>query len=469
MDIMDLAYRNNKIASSICNNRNDLWDILTYAHKVYLYGEDKYISIMGGYIVEHISCDLNLLTDNVRIEARDIVFILTLDGNEFIRVAQSLMEKYHCSFMQIIPPSCFFTKLLAEMQGTILDIDLKKAQLPFLATIDIVDTCNLSCMTCRREAFLNSGGRMHISLFRRILDKLQLMGIKQVELYNYTEPFLHPNIYEFAQEVKKRNLALGISTNLSLKNIPHLKDCVDLLTPGDWFVVTISGVNKDIYDINHRGGNIDNVIRNLNIIAESDRKKLVILRLLRFDYNEGEVFEAKKLADKLGISFQWMPADGNPFLSNEEMEKLRSKVTKGISFKHHNSLFDDDMSYCPFIHKRNIVINHLGNVEQCCQRVTRPYDFGAFLEQDISVIQMKREFSALCCDCRERYELPDDVLFAVDADKVRLLMNNAMNTLGIIKKLSPVSLYKGIKSNSEYMACVRKYYINQALNNDNGR
>lgn len=48
MDATNLEYRNNKIESSICNNRNDLWYILKYAHKVYLYGEDKYISIMGG-------------------------------------------------------------------------------------------------------------------------------------------------------------------------------------------------------------------------------------------------------------------------------------------------------------------------------------------------------------------------------------------------------------------------------------
>lgn len=218
------------------------------------------------------------------------MFILTLDENEFIKIAQWAIDKYQCSFLQLIPPSCFFTKILAEVTGTVLNVNLKEAQLPILATIDIVDNCNLSCMTCSREAFANSSGRMDIALFRRILDKLELMGIKQVELYNYTEPFLHPDLYEFAKEVKKRNLTLGISTNLSLKHIPKLRECVDLLTPGDWFVVTISGINEDIYNINHKGGNINNVLQNLKIISESEKRNLVILRLLHFDYNEGEVF-----------------------------------------------------------------------------------------------------------------------------------------------------------------------------------
>lgn len=464
---LDLEYRNNKIRSAIANNRTDWWDILKYTRKVYLYGEDKYVGIMGKYITEHIDCDLNLLTDDAKVEPNDIVFILTLDDDEFFRVAQSMIDKYNCSSFQLIPPACFFTKILAEVQGTVLDIDLKKVQLPFLANIEIVDNCNLSCLTCRRDAFMSSAGRMDIDLFRRILDKLQLMGVLKIELYNYTEPFLHPDIYEFVKEVKKRNLILNLSTNLSLKNIPHLKDCVDLLTPDDLMIVTISGIRKDVYEINHRGGNIDNVINNLHIIAKSDSKKSVRLRLLRFDYNEGELFAAKKLAADLGLSFEWQKAFGNPFLPNADSEKLQGKIMNGISLKQHNSLFDDDMLYCRFIHSRNIVLNYLGNVEQCCQTVTRPYDFGSFLEQDISVIQMKREFSALCCDCMERYiGLPSEKIYPVDADKVRVLMNNAMDTLGIIKKLSPVCLYNGIKSNSEYMADVRNYYFTKALDSN---
>lgn len=462
---LDLEYRNNKIKSAIANSREDLWEILRYADRVYLYGEDKYVGIMGKYIAEHISCDLNLLTDDARVEPNDIVFILTLDDDEFTRVAQSMIDKYHCSLLQLIPPACFFTKVLAEVQGTVLDIDLKKVQLPFLANIEIVDNCNLSCLTCRRDAFMSSAGRMDIDLFRRILDKLQLMGVWKIEMYNYTEPFLHPDIYEFVKEVKKRNLILNLSTNLSLKNIPHLKDCVDLLTPDDLMIVTISGIRKDVYEINHRGGNIDNVINNLHIIAKSSSKKSVRLRLLKFDYNKGELLAAKKLAAELGLSFEWQPAFGNPFGINKDSEKLRAKINNGISLKQHNYLFDDGMKYCRFIHSRNIVLNYLGNVEQCCQTVTRPYDFGSFLEQDISVIQMKREFSALCCDCTERYTgLPSEKIYPVDADKVRVLMNNAMNTLGIIKNLSPVSLYEGIKSNSEYMADVKNYYIDKAIN-----
>lgn len=98
MNEIDLNYRNTKIKSAIVNNRDDLLNILKYVDKVYLYGKDEYISIFGEYIAERANCYLNLLTDDVCIKSRDIVFILTLDENEFIRIAQRIINKHKCSF-----------------------------------------------------------------------------------------------------------------------------------------------------------------------------------------------------------------------------------------------------------------------------------------------------------------------------------------------------------------------------------
>lgn len=432
-------------------------------------GGQKDVQIMKRYIeVVCENCSIVEIPINVNpsgIGKNDIVFVCTLDVKEFIRLAKFLVDEYSCSLYQIIPPSCFFVKALAEYKGVVLDFDLGQSQLPFLATIDIVDTCNLSCRTCMRDAFSHSSGKMDFDLFVRILDKLQLMNIKQVELYNYTEPFLHPDIYDFMKEVKRRNLTLGISTNLSLKTIPNLEKCVDLLQPGDWFVVTVSGIPKNVYDINHAGGNIDNVINNLKIISRSSQKNMVTLRLLRFDYNEGEIFRVVELANQLGISFQWFPAKGNPFGDSEEQRRIQSMVQDGMSLEAVGTQFGEDLPYCRFIHCRNIVIDYLGNVEQCCQRVVRPYNLGSFLEQDISVIQFKREISPVCYQCSDRYELKDKE-FTADYEKIKALMNNAVNTSGIIKELSPVSVYSNLQSNSDYLKKVKQYYVQMIVQND---
>ena len=116
MDELNLTYRNNRIKSAIINNRDDLLNILKYVDKVYLYGKDEYISIFGKYIAERINCDLNLLTDDVCIKSRDVVFILTLDENEFIKIAQWAIDKHQCSFLQLIPPSCFSQRYLQRLQ-----------------------------------------------------------------------------------------------------------------------------------------------------------------------------------------------------------------------------------------------------------------------------------------------------------------------------------------------------------------
>lgn len=452
------------VRANHCNNHKVLTDILTNVNKCYLYGAKDYIKLMRNHIKAlSAECEVEELFEDSKVEDSDIVFILTLNGREFYSIAQKLAKKHSCSLLQIIPPSCFFTKLLAEKRGVVLDFDLSDAQLPFLAGIDIVDTCNLSCKTCTREAFSYSSGRMEFSLFKRILDKLQLMNIKQIELYNFTEPFLHPDIYDFMKEVKVRGLTLGVSTNLSLKNIPNLKECVDLLMPGDWFVVTISGIEKDVYGINHAGGNIDNVLHNLSVISQSSNSKMVTLRLLHFDYNEDEVFKAVAIAQKFGLGFQWFDAFGSPFEKSSEKEMMQEFVQNGVSLRVTNGQYGEDVPYCRFIHSRNIEINYLGNVEQCCNRVARPYDFGSFLEQDISIIQLKREMSPICDKCEGRYYLKED-MFAVDYDKVRRLLKNGVDTLGTVRSLSPVAVYANIKSNSEYVNKVKHYYVEKALN-----
>lgn len=468
-DKIKIAEYNRLINSKRCNNYDELREVLDNTGRVYLWGGQKDVHIMKRYLqrgCENCNIVETLINANpVGICKKDIVFICTLDVQEFIRRAKFLVDEYGCSLYQIIPPSCFFVKALAEYKGVVLDFDLGQSQLPFLATIDIVDTCNLSCRTCMQEAFSHSSGKMDFDLFLRILDKLQLMNIKQVELYNYTEPFLHPDVYDFMKEVKRRNLTLGISTNLSLKTIPNLEKCVDLLQPGDWFVVTISGITKNVYDINHAGGNIDHVINNLKIISRSSQKNMVTLRLLHFDYNEGELFRVAELANQLGISFQWFDANGNPFGDNEEKRRIQAMVQDGVSLNAIGTQFGEDLPYCRFIHCRNIVIDYLGNVEQCCLRVVRPYNLGSFLEQDISVIQFKREISPVCYQCSGRYELKEKE-FPVDYGKIKALINNAVNTSGVIKEVSPVSVYSNLQSNSDYLKKVKQYYVQMILQND---
>lgn len=377
--------------------------------------------------------------EDAQLNSKDVIFPLFTSFKNYVWTFNNAVLK-GVAHEQIIPPTVFYFPLLAEKNGFIKKPNLESFQLPILATIDIVNMCNLDCATCAKPAWQENNERMSFDLFTKILDKLQLIGIRFVELYNYTEPFLHPEIYKFMAEVKRRGLALGISTNLSRPNIPNLKECVDLLRDGDWFVITISGMQQKLYEINHRRGKIENVLDNLKEIAKSANRHCVHLRLLKFDYNVGELQAAVDTANKFGIGFEYYLAEGSPFEPCSARKERKDLIDKRIGFEEYSDSFSAERRYCFFIHSRNIVINHKGNVELCCQYVQRPYDLGSFLEQDISVIQLKRDMHPVCRSCKYFFTDESKTLikdFPVDSVKANNVLIHGMKTACLERMFSP--------------------------------
>lgn len=424
---------------------SQLKTILAHANRALLIFEDSESSNVN--IFENFLREINSGTkteslyfkEDTPLYANDVIFPLFTNFENYVSTFNQIVSK-GISHTQIMPPPIFYFPLLAEKTGFIKKANLENFQLPFLATIDIVNMCNLDCATCSKPAWQENNERMSFELFTKILDKLQLIGIRTVELYNYTEPFLHPEIYKFMAEVKRRGLALGISTNLSRPNIPNLKECVDLLRDGDWFVITISGMQQKLYEINHRRGKIENVLNNLKEIAKSANRQHVRLRLLKFDYNVGELQAAVDTANEFGINFEWFPAEGSPFDGCSGRKERKDLVDRRIGFEEYSDSLSAERRYCFFIHSRNIVINHKGNAELCCRYVQRPYDLGSFLEQDVSVIQLKRDINPVCRSCK--YFSTDESKSLtkscpIDPVKVNNVLIHGMKTACLQRMFSP--------------------------------
>jgi len=447
-------------------SEEDLKKCLETVNKVFLLHDDEYdVEEEFQKYLQAISPQSQIefvgLETEIKFTKKDVVFPLFTDLQKYAALLQALI-KAGLSPLQIFSPSIFYFPFLIEKRGFIIKPDMSNFQMPVLATIDTINVCNLNCATCTKPSWQENGERMSFELFKKILDKLQMMGIRAVELYNFTEPFLNPEIYEFMAEVKRRGLSLGISSNLSRPHIPKLKECVDLLTPGDWFVITISGVDQKIYGINHRGGKISNVIENIKEISKSANRNIVTLRLLHFDYNVGELQAAQNLAKEYGLSFQFYPAEGDPinepYFSRKEKENL---LMSGISYYDYDRSFYPDGFYCFFIHSRNIVINHKGNVELCCNTVPRPYDLGSFLEQDISVIQMKRDMHPICRSCK--YHSTGEAksiskACPVDPVKASNILRHGMETICLERAFAPKAFIPELEGTKDFVQKAIKYF-----------
>jgi MoaA/NifB/PqqE/SkfB family radical SAM enzyme len=188
-------------------------------------------------------------------------------------------------------------------------------KVPQLFYIDIVDACNLHCVDCPRgQIAKNTSRRLAPDHLARILDKAQSeCDIHTVGLYNWAEPFLHPELPEMVRVVTSRAIACWLSTNLALRRIPTLERVIQQRPSR--IVVSVSGFSQEVYRRYHKGGNIETVKSNLMSIAELMKKYgshgvTVQVDYLQFNDNAEEAPLMKRFCEDLGIGFQEKPAVG---------------------------------------------------------------------------------------------------------------------------------------------------------------
>lgn len=279
--------------------------------------------------------------------------------------------------------------------------------------IDLVDACNLSCPTCPRGLRLmpNSPGRMDVELFTKIMRKAARLGLQYSGLFNWTEPFLHPDIAQFTRLVKKHGLTCILSSNLSLPSIP---DLIPALENCDHLIVSVSGFYQRTHSINHRGSNIKVVKKHLAEIAQakSDGKinTFVEIRYFNFDYALPEFDLFKKFAELLGLGINLWKASGQPKTSRPAMTSPETDWrTVGNWF-----ISTDKIPAVPKLDNINpppdglicyssadpMLLDYKGDAYLCCLMPNfSKTRIGNFLTDDFDVLQYRRYVHPLCAMC----------------------------------------------------------------------
>ena len=137
--------------------------------------------------------------------------------------------------------------------------------------IDIVGSCNLRCPSCPvgNLGYVNPTGLLDLDLFRRILEKADReYQLHMVSLFNWGEPFLHPELPELIRIVRRRGLRCQISSNL---NIMRNEEEVLRAEPNR-FRISLSGITQETYGKTHARGEIEVVKENMIKLAETYRR-----------------------------------------------------------------------------------------------------------------------------------------------------------------------------------------------------
>ena len=285
--------------------------------------------------------------------------------------------------------------------------------------IDVVGTCNLKCPSCpvgNTSQVKNAKGIMKPDQLNAILEKAtKECEIESVNLFNWTDPLINPYLPELVRTIKKFRLPCMLSTNLNLLN----EEDKLMKSEPDELRVSMSGYTQDTYSLNHRGGDINKVLENLDrLVAAKHRtgsRTPIVIYYHRYIGNLDEEFKLREFATRRGIIFQteWaylMPVEkmiaftyNDPSISpitdedREVLERLVLPLNQGIAIAEH---YRDQP--CVLFHNQ-LAIDVQGNVSLCCGIYDQSkYTVGNFLELPLSKINENKNNQNICKVCTQK-------------------------------------------------------------------
>lgn len=275
--------------------------------------------------------------------------------------------------------------------------------------IDIVSGCNLRCAACPvgMPEFTNSIGKqlreMPLDTFERICLKAkeETNGNCRFGLYNWTEPTLHSRLHEIIAIANKHGIPCGISSNLNHYYDWSLLRSVDLCN----FTITVSGFTQKTYAINHKGGRIEPVLKNLvdisSILSDLPFYRNIQVRYLVHRDNKHEVDTFKQLCDKLGLAFSVYHAYYMPI---DRMFDGLKGVPEGLEYIEYSpklvrdAIGDYRTQKCA-LRDGQVVLDVDGNFGVCCVESPSAPQIANYLKTPFKQMQAARYSSDLCKKC----------------------------------------------------------------------
>lgn len=242
--------------------------------------------------------------------------------------------------------------------------------------------CQLRCPSCpnTNKAILPvlGSGFLKLNHFQKLLTENP--WISKIELANYGEIFLNPDLLEIVKYAYRQNVLLtanGVNLNDVKENI------LEGLVRYSFYRMTcsIDGATSHSYKLYRVGGNFDAVIKNIKKINQFKIKyhsKFPILtwQFIIFGHNEHEIPLARMIARNLGMGFRLKLNWDDSFSPIRNQEFVRKKVgIKVCSRKEYKQKYGFDYMHniCYELWDKP-KINWDGKVLGCCRNYWM--DFG---------------------------------------------------------------------------------------------
>ncbi len=282
--------------------------------------------------------------------------------------------------------------------------------------IDVVGTCNLRCPSCPVGNSPNAfpKGLMPVENFRATLEKIrkdnQDKGRLHVDLYNWGDPSLHPELPALVKLVHEFDMGCGLSSNLNV--FPHMREVIK--ENPDYLRISLSGYFNDVYQKTHRQGDVNAVKANMYLLRHLlDRYRSTTIVQVGFHIYRSnfprDFLKIRELCDELGFIFDpviatLMPAEKavaavDSIVANSDRDLVDNLV---ISVQQWRDFYEAEgirLPDCQY-RKDRTTINFDGTVSLCCA-VFDPDKLIAedFLALPRAELQRRKYGQAFCTTC----------------------------------------------------------------------
>lgn len=187
---------------------------------------------------------------------------------------------------------------------------MQKPLTPLAIRLEASSFCQLRCPSCPTATGAIKpaigSGFLRLDDFRNLLE--QNPALKEVELSNYGEIFLNPQILDILELAHTRKVILTATNGVNLNNVRD--EALEGIVKFELRRMTcsIDGASTETYKAYRVGGNFDAVIDNIRKINQLKRAYRSTFPLLHwqfivFGHNEHELTKARLLARSLGMTF----------------------------------------------------------------------------------------------------------------------------------------------------------------------
>lgn len=245
---------------------------------------------------------------------------------------------------------------------------------PHSIMIETNATCNLRCPLCPTTHMARPVGEMSLEQFRTIIDDIKGF-VPKVLLWNYGEPFLHPDIFEMIAVAHQAGIVTVISTNSTKLGTEYRQQ---ILSSGlDELIVCLDGFSTETQEAYRAGSRFEEIREHIAALSAERQAgggagPRIRLQFVAMKQNEHEVDAVRHFAEECGIdTFDLKTVNLWDWASGEQSRAMAEKYVP----EHALSRYQFDAAGKPIISAqdevctwwlRSSVILWNGDVSICC-------------------------------------------------------------------------------------------------------